>query len=88
MEAEQLIEKHLARREKTINDLTEIWEKTRLPKGLSTPEKEYFYKMDRSRHYANRTPDMRYLIYDEDLLYLEDYLTKLKKYRETFQIEY
>ena len=88
LEAEQLIENHLARREKTINDLTEIWQKTRLPKGLSTPEKEYFYKMDRSRHYANRTPDMRYLIYDEDLLYLEDYLTKLKKYRATFEIEY
>jgi hexosaminidase len=86
--AEQLIENNLERREKTYNDLIDIWERTRLPKGMSTQNKKYFYKMDRSRHFANRTPDMSYLIYDEKLLNLEDYLTRLKKYRETFQIEY
>jgi hexosaminidase len=88
LEAEQLIENNLERREKTFIDLVGIWEKTRLPKGMSTQNKKYFYKMDRSRHFANRTADMSYLIYDEKLLNLEDYLILLKNYRETFQIEY
>ena len=65
-----------------------IWEKTRLPKGLSTPDKQYFHKMDRSRHFANRTADLSYLIYDEQLLNMEGYLERLRKYRKSFQIEY
>ena len=88
LEAEQLLENSLARREETFNQLTNIWEKTRLPKGLSTPNKKYFYKMDRSRHIANRTPDLSYLIYDEQLLDMEGYLDRLRKYRESFQLEF
>ena len=86
--AEQIIEESLERRQKVYSDLVKTWEKTRLPKGMSTPEKKYFYKMDRSRHYANRTADMSYLIYDEQLLDMEDYLEKLKAYREAFQLEF
>ncbi len=88
IKAEQLIESSLARRENVYNELVAIWEKTRLPKGMSTPEKKYFYKMDRSRHFANRTADMSYLIYDEQLLDMEGYLEKLRTYRESFQLEY
>ena len=88
LKAEQLIENSLARREKTFNDLTIIWEKTRLPKGMSTSDKQYFYKMDRSRHFANRTSDLSYLIYDEQLLDMEGYLERLKEYRKAFQIEF
>lgn len=86
--AERLIEGSLARRESVYNELMNTWEKTRFPKGMSTPDKQYFYKMDRSRHYANRTPDMTYLIYDEKLLDMEGYLEKLKKYRASFQIDF
>ncbi len=88
LEAEQLIENMLERREITFNNLKIIWEKTRLQKGMSTPGKKYFYKMDRSRHFANRTADLSYLIYDEKLLNLEEYLIHLRKYRELFQIEF
>jgi len=88
LEAEQIIESNLERRENTYHDLVDIWEKSRLPKGISTQDKKYFYKMDRSRHFANRTPDMSYLIHDEKLLNLEDYLIRLRKYRESFQIEF
>jgi len=88
VKAEQLIEGSLARREKIYNELLVTWEKTRLPKGMSTPDKKYFYKMDRSRHFANRTSDMSYLIYDEQLLDLEGYLKKLIIYRKSFQMEY
>ncbi|MEQ6121123.1 DUF4838 domain-containing protein [Reichenbachiella sp. MALMAid0571] len=88
VKAETIIEKSLARRKKVYTDLVTTWEKTRLPKGLSTPDKKFFFKMDRSRHFANRTADLSYLIYDEQLLDMEGYLQELKKYRTTFQLEY
>ena len=56
------------------------WEQTRLPKGLSLPDKPYFHRQDRARHYAFRTADMSYLIYDEQLLDIESYLTKLQNF--------
>jgi hexosaminidase len=83
-----IIEANLEEREKVFSDLVATWEKTRLPKGVSTPEKKYFHQQDRARHYAFRTADMSYLIYDEKLLGLEDYLKKLREYmawyRETY----
>ena len=86
--AELLIGNSLLRREKVFADLVSVWEKTRLPKGMSTPAKKYFFKMDRSRHFANRTPDMSYLIYDEQLLDMEGYLEKLRAYRKSFQLKF
>ena len=46
----------------------------------STEEKEFFHRQDRARHFAFRRADMSYLICDEELLGLEDYLEKLKDY--------
>ena len=86
--AEQLIANSLARRQKVYTDLVAVWEKTRMPKGMSTPDKKYFFKMDRSRHFANRTPDLSYLIYDEQLLDMEGYLEKLRAYRKSFQLKF
>ena len=86
--AEKILEKSMARRQNVYNSIVTVWEKSRLPKGLSTPNKKYFYKMDRSRHFANRTPDMSYLIYDEQLLDMEGYLESLRKYRKSFQLEF
>ncbi len=88
LKAEEIIEHSLSRRDSVFNKFVATWEKTRLPKGLSTSEKRYFYKMDRSRHFANRTADMSYLIYDEQLLDMEGYLDRLREYRESFQLEY
>ena len=88
VKAETIIENSLARRQKVYTDFVTTWEKTRLPKGLSTPDKKFFFKMDRSRHFANRTADLSYLIYDEQLLNMEGYLQELKKYRKSFQLEY
>lgn len=88
MKAEKLIESSLMKRERVYKELVNTWEKTRLPKGMSTSNKEYFHKMDRSRHFANRRPDMSYLIYDEQLLDMEGYLEKLREYRKSFQLEY
>jgi len=79
-QARTMIEEHLADRKAVFENLVDIWEQTRLPKGYSTSEKPYVFAPDRARHFANRTPDMRYLILDEELLDLEGYLTRLKAY--------
>jgi hexosaminidase len=78
--AQKIIENNLERRLVVFNNLVTTWEKTRLQKGMETSEKKYFYQQDRARHFANRRPDMTYLIYDEQLLDLEGWLEKLKIY--------
>lgn len=83
--AQKIVEDNLNRRAAVFNDLVNVWEKTRLPKGMSTADKKYFYQQDRTRHFANRRADMNYLIYDEQLLDLEGYLEKLKAYMEQYK---
>jgi hypothetical protein len=83
--AQKIIEGQLARREKTLQDLVVVWERTRLPKGMSTENKKYFFEQDRTVHYANRAADMTYLIVDEQKLDLEGYLSRLVKYTEGYR---
>ncbi len=80
-----IIESNLSEREKVYQDLVSTWEKTRLPKGLSTDEKVFFHEQDRARHFAFRRADMSYLIWDEELLGLEDYKDHLLSYMEWFK---
>lgn len=83
--AKKIIESSIERRERVFKDLTETWDKTRLPKGMSLPGKQYFHQQDRARHFANRTPDMSYLIYDEQLLNMEGYIKDLEEYMEYYK---
>jgi hypothetical protein len=83
--AVKIIDVNLAERQKVYQDLVNIWEKTRLPKGLSTDDKTYFHRQDRARHFANRKADMSYLIYDEELLGLEQYREDLMEYMEWYR---
>jgi len=85
LKAQKIVENTIKRREIVFNDLVSIYEETRLAKGLSTDDKSYFFQQDRARHFANRRPDMTYLIYDEQLLDMEGYLEKLKTYTEYFK---
>jgi hypothetical protein len=64
------------------------WEKSRLPKGLSSNNKQYFFQQDRARHFANRQPDMTYLIYDEERLDVKGYLEKIKSYSKYYKETY
>ena len=80
-----IIEDNLSEREKVFNGLVSTWEKTRLPKGMSSPEKKYFFRQDRARHLANRRHDMTYLICDEEMLGLEGYLVNLKAYMDWYK---
>jgi hexosaminidase len=56
-----IIDTNLMERHKVYRDLVAVWEETRLPKGMSTPGKEFFHRQDRARHFAFRRPDMSYL---------------------------
>jgi len=80
--AVHIIEANLSERDIVYKEFVSVWEKTSLPKGYSTGNKEYFHGQDRARHFANRRADMSYLICDEELLGLEEYLKTLKDYIE------
>ncbi len=82
---EKLLQKHLTEKEQVYTDLVTLWEKTRLPKGYSTETKKYFYKRERARHLANKTPDMRYLVYDMDKLDIQGYLDRLTTYNDHYE---
>ena len=86
--AVNIIESNLSERDRVYKELVSIWEKTRLPKGMPTDEKEFFHRQDRARHFANRRADMSYLIYDEELLGLEDYREKLLDYIDYYRSLY
>jgi len=85
VKAQKIIEDIVKRRADVLNHVVTVWEKTRLPKGMSTADKKYFFQQDRARHFANRKPDMSFLIYDEQQLDLEGYLEKLKAYSEKYK---
>lgn len=82
--AEKIIQDQLARRERVLNELVSVWERTRLPKGMSKEEK-FFFEQDRTVHFANRAPDMTYLIIDEQKLDIEGYLIKLQEYKNFYR---
>jgi len=86
--AVEIIEANLSERQEVYEELVVVWEKTRLPKGLSTEEKEFFHRQDRARHFAFRRADMSYLICDEELLGLEDYKQKLLDYMDWYKKTY
>ncbi|MCF6332319.1 MAG: beta-N-acetylhexosaminidase [Draconibacterium sp.] len=88
IKARGIIEQSLKRRETIYNDILKTWGETRLEKGMSTKSKQYFFEQDRARHFANRTPDMSYLIYDEQLLNLEGYLGQLNEYIDFYKTRY
>lgn len=81
----EMIAGHLSERGEVCDRLVAVWERTRLEKGLSTREKPFVWAPDRARHFANRTPDMRYLILDEELLGLEGYLERLETYTAEYE---
>ena len=74
----------MARRDSVLNELVSVWERTRLPKGMSTKVKKFFFEQDRTVHFANRAPDMKFLIMDEQILDLEGYLVKLQQYKKFY----
>jgi hypothetical protein len=85
-QCEKMLADSLADRDKVYKDLVTVWERDRLPKGLSLPGKPFVFARDRARHFAIRTPDMSYLIVDEQLLDVEGHLEKLRKFIREYPV--
>ncbi len=77
-QAVSLARSTVAEREEVYGRMVATYEEVQLPKGMSTSEKAFVHGRDRARHFANRTPDMRYLVIDEELLDLEGWADSLE----------
>ena len=84
-QAAEIVTDCIKQRTEVFNNLVSIWEKTRLPKGMSVGDRKFFFQQDRTRHFANRRPDMTYLIYDEQKLGMEKWLEALKLYIQKYK---
>jgi hypothetical protein len=86
--AARIIKENLAERESVFRKIKATWGKSQLPKGMSTPETKYVHGRDQQRNFANRRPDLSFMIYDEEQLGLEDYLTRLGSYMDWYKKTY
>ena len=67
--------------------LKNVWEKSRYPKGREVDGKKFYHVLDDTKdHWADRRPDLTYLIAPEESIGLERWIRDLKavmeKYRE------
>lgn len=87
--AERTLDDIAKDRESTYQDLVETWEKSRLPKGQEVGGRRFVHIMDDTKdHWADRTPDLSYLVMRERRLNLEDWAERLKKVREEYTRNY
>jgi hexosaminidase len=88
VQAREIAKDNLLERELVFARIKTTWEKHQFPKGMSLPGKEYLHARDRQRNFANRRPDLTFMIYDEQLLGLEDYIRDLSDYITWYKIQY
>jgi hypothetical protein len=86
--AVEIIESNLAERAQVFGEIKATWEKSQLPKGMSTPDKKYVHARDQQRNFANRRPDLTFMICDEEDLKIEEYLQVLKEYMKSYEAKY
>jgi hexosaminidase len=86
--ASQLVQDNLTERAQVFARIKSTWEEHQFPKGMSLPDKEYLHARDRQHNFANRRPDLSFMIYDEELLGLEKYLRDLSDYIAWYKTSY
>lgn len=86
--AVKIIEENLAERTQVFTEIKTTWEKSQFPKGMSTPDKKYVHCRDEQHNFANRRPDLSFMICDEEKMGLEDYQQKLKNYIKNYKTSY
>jgi len=87
-QAAGIVEDNLKEREEVFSRIKATWEKSQLPRGMSTAEKKYVHGRDQQRNFANRRPDLSFMIYDEQLLGLEEYLEDLQAYLNWYHLNH
>jgi hypothetical protein len=84
----EILENNIAERDLVFGNVKTVWEKSQLPKGMSTPGKKYLHARDQQRNFANRRPDLSFMICDEEALGLEKYLEDLKEYMKSYKMKF
>jgi hypothetical protein len=65
-------------RHKTFRRLKTTWEKSRLPKGQEVNGKKFYHELDDTKdHWADRRPDLSYMIAPEESIELEKWMKQL-----------
>jgi hexosaminidase len=65
-------------RHKTFRRLKTTWEKSRLPKGQEVNGKKFYHALDDTKdHWADRRPDLSYMIAPEESIELEKWMKQL-----------
>ncbi len=77
--AAAIVEAIIADRKAVMRNLVKVWERTRLPRGMSKGNKKFLHARDRARHFCNRVSDMSYLVHDEERLDMEGWLRAMRK---------
>ncbi len=84
-EARQLVSAVIQQREAAYQDLVSTWEKSRYPKGQSAGARQFVHILDDTKdHWADRTPDLSYLVMRERRLGLDDWLERLTTVRDEY----
>jgi hexosaminidase len=85
--AESLVQE----RRDTYDQLRGVWEKSRYPKGREVNGRKFLHVMDDTKdHFADRRPDLSYMIAPEESIGLEDWVARMKdvvrKYAEAHSL--
>ena len=88
VQASQIAKDNLLEKDQVFTGIKTTWEKHQFPKGMSLPRKEYLHARDRQRNFANRRADLSFMIYDEELLGLEEYIEDLSEYLAWYKTNY
>ena len=75
----------LAERKSVFEQLTVTWEKSRYPKGRKVDGKKFYHVLDDTKdHWADRRPDLTYMIAPEESIRLEDWMKQIESLAQSF----
>jgi hexosaminidase len=75
----------LADRKRAFDQLTATWEKSRYPKGREVDGRKFYHVFDDTKdHWADRRPDLTYMIAPEESIGLEDWAKQIEKLAQAF----
>ncbi len=69
----------------TFEELTAVFERSQYPKGRSVGGRKFFHVLDDTKdHFADRTPDLKFMFVPEESIGLEKWLQDLRQVTEAY----
>jgi len=76
-----------AERASIFKQLTVIWEKSRFAKGRTVDGRKFYHVLDDTKdHWADRRPDLSYMIAPEESMELESWLKQIEKVTQAYAL--